>query len=408
MRLILSLLAVSSCLEAAFDAQRWEFRRSVHIGRPAAISTVVVDTELYRASRARLADLRILRDNAEIPYVLETLAGSREQNELRPAVLNKSVVPSVGVQATLDLKGHPEHDRLRISSNRSNFRQRVRIETSDDNQGWALARDDGFVFDFVQDNRRVSGLTIDYPVSTRRYIRVTILGWDDIDVLGSVWLDYLNETKAVRDVLATLHPQVTEDAKIQTTELSADSGFQGLPYDQAQLTVGPGLFYRWVEIETSVDQRYWISACQGSLSRTVGYEHLALSFPEEWNRYVRVRILNHDDPALAVGTIALSAPRRTLKFPTNQPGDYWIYSGNSDAQPPAYDLAQVLPANAIATPATLGAVEPNPAYRAPTPPPKPWSDRHPNLLYGILGVAVVGMGFMAVRLLLKSAGKATG
>jgi hypothetical protein len=32
---------------------------------------------------------------------------------------------------------------------------------------------------------------------------------------------------------------------------------------------------------------------------------------------------------------------------------------------------------------------------------KPWSERHPALLYGVLGVAVVGMGLVTVRFLLK-------
>jgi hypothetical protein len=408
MRLILSLLAASGCLHAAFEAQHWEFRRPIRIAKPAAISSIVIDTPEYRASLARLADLRILRDNVEVPYVLETLSGSQEQSELHPAVLNKSVEPGVGVQATLDLKSHPEHDRLIIASPRSNFRQRVRIETSDDNQDWAVARDDGFIFDFLQDGRHVEGLTIDYPVSTRRYVRVTIFGWDDIDALGSIRLDYWNETKAVRDALARPQTQIALDAKTQTTELSADIGFEGLPYDQAQLTIGPGLFYRYVEIETSADKRYWMPAGQGSLSRTTGYEHVMLSFGEQWNRYVRLRILNHDNPPLAIGGIALSACRRTLKFTSSEAGSYWIYAGNAEAQTPAYDLAQVLPAKAVAASATLGAIETNPAYRAPTPPPKPWSDRHPNVLYAILGAAVIGMGFVAIRFLLKTTGKATG
>jgi hypothetical protein len=50
---------------------------------------------------------------------------------------------------------------------------------------------------------------------------------------------------------------------------------------------------------------------------------------------------------------------------------------------------------------TLGQQEPNAVYRKPEPPTKPWSDRHPGVLYGVLLAAILVMGFLAVKFLLK-------
>jgi len=48
------------------------------------------------------------------------------------------------------------------------------------------------------------------------------------------------------------------------------------------------------------------------------------------------------------------------------------------------------------------AQETNPGYRPPPPPVVPFSDRHPEVLYGVLGVAVLGLGFLTVRFLQKA------
>src|SRR5947209_8705378 len=96
-KLILSLLTVSCLLRADFDVQRWESRRLIQVEKGAAVSTVALDALVYRHSRARLNDLRVIRDGSEIPYQLQTLFGSHEEMELRPTLLNKGMTPRVGV-----------------------------------------------------------------------------------------------------------------------------------------------------------------------------------------------------------------------------------------------------------------------------------------------------------------------
>ena len=398
---VCALLLAAGLARADFDPQHWRLRRPIGVDTNAPISVVRVDAGIFRGSHDRLDDLRIFRDGSEIPYALETLYGSREQREFQPSISNKSVVVGEGVQATLDLGAHARHNRLRVTTSQVNFKQRVRIETSDDAQHWATTRDDGFIFDFSEGNRRISVLTVEYPVSTRRFVRATILGWTNPDWLAAAALTYYSSTNAVRDVLASVAPEVTEDAKSQTSLWTADIGFAGLPHDLLQADIGPGLFYRSVEIETSKDAKSWLYAGQGTISRTADYEQLSISFPEQWERYLRLRVHNGDNAPLPVRRIALSAFRRQLRFPSSGAGQYWIYYGNPDVKRPSYDFANIVSSQAKAAVAALGSEEMNPNYRPPATPQKPWSDRHPRVLYAVLAAAVLGMGYVAVRFLAK-------
>jgi len=62
----------------------WQFRRPLPIGPAPAWYVFRIDTDLYKASHSDLADLRIVRDGEEVPYVIETLSGAVELRELAP------------------------------------------------------------------------------------------------------------------------------------------------------------------------------------------------------------------------------------------------------------------------------------------------------------------------------------
>jgi len=400
-KLVLSLLAAGCLLRADFDPAHWQFRQPVQVQQAAAVSAFVVDSGVYRESLAGLADLRIVRgerDLVEVPYQLEVLSGSREEVELPATLRNKAFVPGEGVQVVLDAGGHAEHNRVRISTSQKNFKQGLRVETSDDSKNWAVVQDDGLIFDVSQADRQVSDLTVEYPASTRRYVRLTIPGWQEPAYLESAWLSHFKESNAVRDVLSTLVPVVEEDDKTRATSFLFDIGFQGLPYDRLDVKAKPGFFARSLEVWTSGDQKAWTLAGEGVLSRTAERERLQIQVPEQWNRYLKLRVFNEDNPPLALERVMLSAPRRVVKFPSTTSGAYWLYAGNHAARQPGYDFGQVIPAKTQAMPVALGAIEANAGYRAME---RPWTDRNPWLLNLVLVLAVALMGLVTVRFLMK-------
>lgn len=394
---------LSSNAWADFSAANWQFRRPIQIQGAVSIATVKIDPIIYRSSAARLADLRVLRDSVERPYVLETLRGTANETELQPRIVNKSVVSNSGLQLTLDLGAPAAHNRLRLTTTERNFKQRVRIETSNDDRHWAVVREDGYIFDFSQDDRRVSVLSIDYPVSTRRYLRATIFGWKDPKFVDGALFTHWMERPDTRESYTVFNqPGAVQDSKTQSTVYTIDLGFEGLPHDQMELNIAPSLFYRAIEIETSKDGKEWSYAGQGVIYRTPEQQCLDASFGEVWDRYVRFRIMNRDDQPLAITRVALNTIVRQVKFQTGGAGQYWLAYGNADGRTPAYDLSFVIPKTAVAAGlAALGPQQVNPEYRPKPPQVKPWSDRHPGILYTVLGVAIAAMAVVTIRFLMK-------
>jgi hypothetical protein len=396
---ILSLFIFVLLLRADFDVHHWQYRRTIAVTEPRRVSVLTLDPGIYACAQADLADLRLVRDGQEIPYVLERLSGRVEDTELPTRILDRSVDPRSGLQLTLDAGRPVTHNRIRISTALTNFRVTVRIETSTDGRAWALAREDGHIFDFTQDGLQVSVLSVDYSLSTRRYVRATFPGWTGINAAGSVWLAHREESPAVWQVVGVQTPARTEQDG--NSLLVVDLGSDRLPVSRVTLdTFGPQ-FRRACEVESSEDRKHWEHVAQGVIYRFADEASSSIRFPEQHRRYLRVRILNGDDKPVAVGKITLETIERRLKFRPDTAGDYSLYAGNPAARPPVYDLAAILGREA-GTPElvlTASAEQGNPSYHPPPAPVKPWSERHPALLYGTLAAAILGMGWVIVRFL---------
>lgn len=397
-------LLLLPALAGALDTSRWQYQAPIE-APPGSIGVAAAQLtrDIYVRSQPNLGDLRITRESDEVPYLVETRSGIVEDIEAEPAVLDKSVAPGSGLQLTLDLGHHSRHSRLRISTAETNFRQRVRIETGDNNRSWAVARNDGYIFDFSQGDRHVALLTVDYPTSTKRYVRATIFGWTKTGAISQVWSAYHHERPAEREVMDTATPERSEDPKTKASILTIDLKQAGVPYDRIRLDSGPSHFYRAAELETSTDAKDWRYVASGAIYRTADESSEGLTFAPRHDRYLRLRIFNGDDKPLTVRSVVLETTVRLLKFRLAGGGTFRLFTGNPDAKPPAYDFAAVLAREApqpevravIQTPIT------NPGYQPPPLPVKPWSERYPQVLYGTLVIAILVMGYITIRLLLK-------
>ncbi len=393
---ILSLLCFAALARADFDPAHWQFLRTVTANQAQQVCVLPLDRAVYEGARPDLGDLRVVRDGREVPYVLETLAGAVEKTELRAQILDRSVVPAAGLELTLDLGREARHNRLRIATGKTNFWVKVRIETSPDGLRWALARGDGYLFDFTQGGRSISMLTVDYPLSTRRFVRATFFGWMKTDAVTGAWLTDYRERAPVWQSVALALPARIEDG--DTSLVVFDLGAERLPHSRLRLETGAALFHRACEIESSSDRKEWRYIASGVVYRFPDEESLTLDFPEQWDRYLRLRIFNGDDRPVPVERAVFETIRRRVKFLPAAAGEYALYYGNPQAQAPSYDLGSILARRTQAAETVLaaGAERWNGAYR---PPRKPWSDRYPAVLYGVLAAAIVSMGYVAVRFL---------
>jgi Protein of unknown function (DUF3999) len=400
----LSLLLFSVPAIQALDTARWQVQSPIQIPPGfAGIAAVKLTREIYVRSRADLADLRVVSGGEEVPYLIDARRGAVEFREIAPAVINQSVAPGRGLQLTLDLGAHFKHSRIRISTGETNFKHKVRVETSEDGHSWAVARDDGYIFDFSQGDRHMALLTVDYPPSTMRYARVTVFGWMKTGTVSQAWAAYRNELPAERDVMDTVVPQRTEDPETKSSLLLIDLKQAGVPYDRVRLE-SDSRYYRAAELETSKDGKDWRFAASGTIFQTANEPSPGLTFGERHERYLRLRIFNGDDKPIPVKDVVIEATARLLKFAlTSNAGPFYLFTGNPDAKAPFYDFAAILAREAPQPEvrAVLLAPADNPGYRPPPPPVKPWSERYPQLLYATLAIAILFMGYITVRFLFK-------
>jgi hypothetical protein len=402
---LLSLLLFSAPAIQALDTARWKVQSAIQLPEGSAgIAVVKLTREIYVPSRTDLRDLRVVRGSEEIPYLIDTRRGAVEFREIAPPVINQSVAPGHGLRLTLDLGSHFKHSRIRLSTGETNFKQKVQIETGDDGRSWSIARKDGYIFDFSKGDRHMALLTVDYPASTMRYVRVTVDGWMKTDVVRQAWAAYRNELPAERDVVDTVVPQLSEDPETKSSLLLIDLKQAGVPYDRVRLESEPAHYYRAAELETSKDGKDWSFAATGTIFQTAGEPATGLTFSERHERYLRLRIFNGDDKPIPVKRVVIEATARLLKFPlASGAGPFYLLTGNPDAKAPSYDLAAVLAREVPQQEVRAMPLAPadNPGYRPPPPPVKPWSERYPQLLYGTLAVAILVMGYVTVRFLLK-------
>jgi len=119
---------------------------------------------------------------------------------------------------------------------------------------------------------------------------------------------------------------------------------------------------------------------------------------ESWGpRHWQVEILNGNDAHLSSVRMSLAMSRRFVLFHPKENRAYRLIYGNARATPPQYDLARTLH------------IQPNEVMLHPNvfeeeltsnyDDPRPFTERHPNLLWIALGLAIVILGYAALRAL---------
>jgi hypothetical protein len=136
-------------------------------------------------------------------------------------------------------------------------------------------------------------------------------------------------------------------------------------------------------------------------------EHLTIDAPQvnydspaTWT----VTIENGDDAPIQITSIQLEMTEHDLCFDAAAGAAYTLYYGDSALAAPQYDYAALFVPAANATTAQLGAETANPAYQ-PRPDTRPFTEKHPALLWMALILVMVLLGAVAIRSVKATQGK---
>jgi Protein of unknown function (DUF3999) len=394
----------------------FKYQRPVQV-QPGGQRYVAVDEQTWKNARRDLGDLRLYSGQQEVPYALIVERGGQESASKDVTVLQQSAVGGktqflidmTPLSPALVFNGEYDHINLRLAT--KNFVAHARVEGQDDLHGehWAWLSE-SILYDLSKE--RLGGNSVlRLPLSVYRYLRVTIDGPVKPDDILGASAEFREEQKAVwRDVGGA--PTVTEmpanvargdSSRVDRkgTELTFVLA-ENVPVNRVTLDIDPSQanFRRSVQVEGDKDA--YVGA--GEIDRIhmvrsgqkIDSEDYDVNFSAVGHKTIKVIIDNGDDPPLKIKSARLQQLERRLYFDAQASGPLTLYYGDEKLDAPVYDYAKLFLLAKDAAPAQLGAEEANAAYTG-RPDERPWTEKHPAVLWIAIVAAVLILGAIALR-----------
>jgi hypothetical protein len=372
--------------------------------RPVEVSSagqryITVDETVWKHARPDLGDLRLYAAESETPYCLVVERGNSQRERIPVPVLQQSAVGGKTV-FLIDMSGLAEYDHVDLKLATRDFVAHARVEGSDDVHGrrWA-ALGDSILYDLSKENLGSNSM-LRLPRATYKYLRVVMDGpVKPADVLGATSEMGENLPALWRDVSGA--PRFEQNIKGKDTLLAFDLA-ENVPAERVVFAVDPAQpnFQRRIEIQD--EKGGWIGS--GEINRIhmvragqkIDSEDQEVTFSSNGQKVIKVVIHNGDDPPLKLTGARLQQLERRIYFDAAGPGQRTLYFGDEKLEPPIYDYAKLFQRDKAAAQATLGPEAANPAYTG-RPDDRPWSERHPVVLWIAIIAAVVVLGGLALR-----------
>jgi hypothetical protein len=278
----------------------------------------------------------------------------------------------------------------------------VQVAASDDAHVWRIVNPRAPISRFRRNNLE-GDQTVRYAENNARYLRVRIAQAGDSFQVSDIEVFSSPITKSEGPAEgAPLVSSLAPDSGVpgSQTRWTVDLGSGNVPVAKFKFVTSQPDFYRAVRILASSDENEWQFAGGGEIHRYLagGNAEESLAVPcyePSGQRYWRVEVLNASDAPLSAVRISAVMPLRFVLFHPAANRSYRLIYGNRRANAPQYDLARTLqiPALEAMFHPSLGHEEPTSNYADA----RPFTERHPNLLWIALGMAVILLGYAALR-----------
>jgi hypothetical protein len=414
-RAILGLLLANVFCFLAFSADLPDKWRSWHYSRPLlgqpsesdGPAELSLPWDIYAHCHSGCDDVRIVNSRGdEVPFVVAERHAAANAESHAARVIENSFVADQYTQVIGDLgEGRLNYDRVKVETNRPDFIVWAEVALSDDARTWRIVEPRAPIARFR--SRAVDG-TQSIPIQglSSRYVRVRIVDPTGQFPVSGIGVSHQETYKfQTKEIPAAFSEQKSTDPTESVWRTTVASPNQ--PVSQVQLRTDSPEFYRAVRVSSSLDGKewsYWGSGVvyrykQGDKIR----ESLGIEFPEiSGNRFVRVEVINGNDQPLTNVSFILSAVPRTLLFKTAAGQNYILIYGNEKAGRPQYDLGHYLdyePSKPVYRLVSLGPEQATVNYRDP----RPFTERHPEVLWSALAAAIVMIGLTALKTLRSAA-----
>jgi hypothetical protein len=368
---------------------------------------LVVDETIWQHAAPDLRDVRMYAGEDEIPYKLTVETGGSEIEEKQFRILQPASVAGK-TQFLLDMSGVAEYDRIHLKLATKNFVARARIEGQDDPHGnhWALL---GTTTLYDLSNEKLgSNSTLQIPLSAFKFLRVTA---DSVVKPGEVQSGTAGVTRALKAVWREVNGQAKQELQGKDTVFTF-SVPANTPVERVLFDVDPAQKNFRREISVQDDRRQQFAA--GEISRihmvrntqkvdveqpTLNICSNCLAAPKQEN--FKIVIHNGDDAPVKITAAHLQQFERRMYFDVSAGVQPRLYYGDDKLHVPEYDYAKLFQKENGGDQVAMNAEEKNSAYTS-RPDDRPWSERHPAVLWTTIIAAVLVLGAVALRSLRTS------
>ncbi len=405
----LSMVLLAAVIVAGPSISYFKYQKPVQ-AQPSGQRFVAVDEQIWKNARPDLGDLRLYSGQQEVPYALMVERGSQENASKDVNVLQQSRIGGK-TQFMIDMTGVAEYDHIDLRLAAKNFVAHARVEGQNDLHGehWAWLGE-SILYDLSKENLGGNSV-LRLPLSVYRYLRVTIDGPVKPDEILGASAEFLQEQKAVwRDVGGA--PTVAEmPMSAARNDSSRGSGKatvltfavpEKVPLDRVTLEIDPGPA-QLPPLSAGNDHKDdYVGS--GEIDRVhmvrsgqkIDSDDYDVNFSAVGRKTIKVIIDNGDDPPLKIKSARLQQLEHRLYFDAPASAQLKLYYGDEKLDPPVYDYAKLFLLAKDAAAAQLGAEEANAAYTG-RPDERPWTERHPAVLWIAIVAAVLILGAIALR-----------
>ncbi len=401
-------LFLAPAMSADFDVSDWKFEAPVRLPAEAASPQFVRLTLpgwVLANAREDLWDIRIINAaGKEVPYLLQKLETRTFQSTIPTSIINRGVDPGRFEQIVCDLGDKAEvSNEVVLYTQAQNYVRKTDVAGSADGQNWIVLRSGAYIFDQEEHSRRLRNLLVAYPDSTYRYLKVMVW-FDGGPPLNLTGAEVRKQEKAEfpSEVITASIVRQSEDPERKATDLLVETNLGKQHFEECLLDASQQNFERPVTVSYKDYRDAWVQAGSGAIHRfTVGpavEENLMVPVHDLNHRQFRIRIGNYDNPPLSVRSVTMRRMPRILIFNASPGQRYRLFFANAEGVRRNYDLGgalgrldlQKLPE------ASLERMTPNPSF-APREQVKPWTERHPALIWVALGVGVLLLAGMLLK-----------
>jgi len=422
LRAAMVLLALAA---ATPETQHFRYERGVDVPAFAGASTrqtcVALDAGLFAHAAPGLADVRLYRTadsgSVETPYAIyETEPVAAQVKMIPPLNLGKRHGPT-SFEAVMP-EGHYSDIDLDITA--KNFIATVAVTGSQTETGTEGTELGMFTIFDLTGQKLGRSTVLHLPESDFRYLYFAITGPVKPEDVQGLSVERAAQGKRPYVTVAET-ATVTQKGKESVAQFTVPAH---VPVDRIEFVPGaqPVNFSRDVTVnvtgratqETNEADLPTRVSFSGNLLRVHGVhdghqideEHLAVEATnadsdEPGSRWT-VTIDNGDDAPLDLTAVRLEMAERQLCFDAGAGAHFTLMYGDAALSAPRYDYATLFTPEKDAAQATLGPEQANPEYAA-RPDTRPFTERHPGLLWAALILVVLVLGGVALRTARESA-----